>query len=666
MADKLAWGIIGTGDIAKVFAKGLAASRTGRLLAIGSRTQGKAERFGDEFGAPRRYGSYEALLADKEVEAVYISTPHPLHAEWAIKSAEAGKHVLCEKPIGMNHPQAMAIVEAAIRNDVFLMEAFMYRCHPQTAKLVELVRDKTVGEARVIHATFSFHAGYNLEGRLLNNALGGGGILDVGCYCTSLSRLVAGAALGRDFAEPIEVKGCGRIGPESRVDEWAIASLRFDGDILAQVAAGVQLAQENVVRIFGSDGYIFVPAPWMPGRDGSTSSIFVHRRGREPREISIKPERPLYAIEADTVAEHLERRQPLPPAMTWDDTLGNMKTLDAWRDSFGMVYDAERAERVGAVHGRPLQWPQKSNMKYGEIKGVGKPLARLIMGTDYQREMRHAAVMFDDYFERGGNCFDTAYIYGSGASEKVLGQWIRNRGIREQVLILGKGAHTPHCNPEALSRQLLESLDRLQTDYVDIYMLHRDNPEVPAGEFMDVLNEHVRAGRIRAFGGSNWSMERVDAANEYAARNGLVGMAAVNNNFSLARLVQPPWDGCLASSEPAFREWHKQTQMPLLAWSSQARGFFIEGRAHPEKRSDAELVRCWYSDDNFQRLERARELARKKGVLALNIALAYVLCQQFPTFPLIGPRLLSETRTSWPALAVELTPEEVAWLNLED
>ena len=223
MADTLHWGIIGAGGIAKNFAKGVAHSRTGRIAAVGSRSKEKADKFAEEFcPSARRHGSYEALLADRDVQAVYIATPHPMHAEWAVKAAEAGKHILCEKPIGINHAEAMAIVEAARHHDVFLMEAFMYRCSPQTAKLVELLRAKTIGEVRVIRASFSFHAGFNPEGRLFRNALAGGGILDVGCYGVSMSRLVAGVATGKDFAEPIDVKGCGHLGATG-VDEWAAA-----------------------------------------------------------------------------------------------------------------------------------------------------------------------------------------------------------------------------------------------------------------------------------------------------------------------------------------------------------------------------------------------------------------------------------------------------------
>jgi aryl-alcohol dehydrogenase-like predicted oxidoreductase len=372
----------------------------------------------------------------------------------------------------------------------------------------------------------------------------------------------------------------------------------------------------------------------------------------------------LYGNEADTVAEYLEARQS--PAMSWEDTLGNMRTLDRWREAIGVVYEAERPEgKTRPVHNRPLAVRPDTIMKYGTIPGIEKPVSRLVMGVDNQTSWPHASVMFDDFFERGGNCYDSAYIYGGGLCEKMLGTWIKNRGIREQVVILDKGAHTPYCYPEALTKQFLVSLERLQTEYVDMYMMHRDNLEVPVGEFITVLNEHKNAGRMRAFGASNWSIERVTEANAWAAAHGMSGFSAMSNNFSLARMVDPVWAGCIAASDPQSRAWLTETQMPLMPWSSQARGFFT-GRAHPDDLSDPELVRCWYSEDNFRRLERVNSMSKEHGVLPINIALAYVLSQPFPTFPLIGPRALSETRTSFPGLSVTLTPEELRWLNLED
>ncbi|HEY7413702.1 MAG TPA: aldo/keto reductase [Ktedonobacteraceae bacterium] len=659
MTEKLAWGILGTGRIAGIFANGLTSSQTGELLAVGSRTPEAASAFGEKWQLSRCYGSYDELLNDNDVQAIYIAVPHPSHAEWAIKAAEAGKHILCEKPLALNAAEAMAVVEAARRNDVFLMEAFMYRCHPQTAKLVELIRSGVIGEVRVIQATFSFATQFNLTSRLLDNALGGGGILDVGCYCTSMARLLAGAALDKPFAEPTHVSAAAHIGPLSRVDEYATATMTFPGGIVAQLLSGVQLNTENEVRIFGTQGSIRVLTPWLPV-DGL---IIVNKHDAQPEQINVENDTGLYTHEADTVATHLEARQV--PAMSWDDSLGNMRTLDRWREAIGLTYDVERPEaQTRPVHGRPLTVHEGNNMKYGHIPGVEKPMSRLVMGVDNQRNMPHAAVMFDDFFERGGTCFDTAYIYGGGRCEQLLGHWIKNRGVREQVVILDKGAHTPYCTPEHLTTQLLKSLERLQTEYVDIYMMHRDNPDVPVGEFISVLNEHKAAGRIRAFGGSNWSIERVEAANKWAAEHGLTGFTAISNNFSLARMVNPVWAGCISASDAASRAWLVKNQMALMPWSSQARGFFT-GRAHPNDLSDAELVRSWYSEDNFQRLERATELARTKGVLPINIALAYVLCQPFPTFPLIGPRALSETSQALPGLDITLTPDELRWLNLE-
>ena len=346
VAKPLAWGILGAGNIAKQFARGLAVSQSGTLVAIGSRAQEKADQFAAEFSVPAAHGSYEKLLADPNVHAVYIATPHPQHAEWAIKAAEAKKHLLVEKPLALNHAEAMAIVEAARANDVFLMEAFMYRCHPQTEKLVELLRQRVIGDVRVISACFSFQAKFNPQGRLFNNALGGGGILDVGCYCVSMARLVAGVAEGKPFANPTALTGQAHLG-ETGVDEWAIASLKFrgenSGDILAELSTGVSVNQRNVVRIFGSEGHLVLANPWIPASEGGSEKIVYQRTGDEkPTEITVHADRQIYAIEADTVAMHLKQREAPSPAMSWADSLGNMQTLDRWREAIGLVYDGER------------------------------------------------------------------------------------------------------------------------------------------------------------------------------------------------------------------------------------------------------------------------------------------------------------------------------------
>ena len=344
MNPKLRWGLLATGKIAQAFARGVHASQTGELTAVGSRSLEKAQLFAAEFGIATCHGSYEALLADKTVEAVYISTPHPQHAEWAIKAAAAGKHVLVEKPVGLNQSEAQTMIAAAVANKVFLMEAYMYRCHPQTAKLVELLRKKVIGDVCVIQATFSFQTKFDAESRIWSNALAGGGILDVGGYTTSIARLVAGAAQGLPFVDPIAVTGAGHLHPETGVDAWAVATLKFPGGIVATIATGVGVNQENVLRIFGTQGDILVPNPYVAGRESAVpGKIIVRRKGETPHEITIDAPVTSYAFEADVCGRAIRanRQQPDAPAMTWEDTLGNIRTQDAWRAAIGLVYRAE-------------------------------------------------------------------------------------------------------------------------------------------------------------------------------------------------------------------------------------------------------------------------------------------------------------------------------------
>ena len=330
MSTKLQWGVIGTGNIARAFAKGLLQSQTGELAAIGSRATSSALEFAKDFPAAC-HGSYEALLADSRVQAVYISTPHPAHAEWAIRAAEAGKHVLCEKPLAMTAHEAQAMVDTARRHNVFLMEAFMYRCHPQTLRLVELIREGTIGEVKLIRATFSFCCPFDPQSRLLNADLGGGGILDVGCYCVSMARLIAGAVSGKPFENPSELKGTGHIG-ETGVDEYAVASLKFPNAVVAQIAAGVQLDLENNVRIVGTKGSILIPSPWTMNGNGPGFSKILVFKSHIPEEIVMETDRGLYALEADHVAEQIAQGRKQSPLVSWDDSLGNMHALDRWRE----------------------------------------------------------------------------------------------------------------------------------------------------------------------------------------------------------------------------------------------------------------------------------------------------------------------------------------------
>lgn len=673
MNNKLNWGILGTGNIAKTFADALLQSQTGVLRAVGSRTQESAQKFCAEYSGAAAHGSYDALLADPNVQAIYISLPNHLHCEWTIRCAQAGKHILCEKPLATNLAEAMTMLEAVRRADVFFMEAFMYRCHPQTAKLASLIRENAIGNVRLIQAHFSYNmGGEKLENIRMQNESAGGALMDVGCYAASVARLIAGAANGQDFSEPIELKAVGHIGENSRVDEWTTAVLKFPNDVLANLSCGTQVNIDSTLRVWGDAGNIEIPNPWFPGKDGSVGKILLSRDGQKTEEIEVPSDVPLYALEADTVAQHIANRQAPAPSMTWLDSIGNQKTLDLWREQIGLVFDAEKLAALSTpAEGRTLKSKPEVPMLFGKVDGVEKPVSRVVMGTMvmHNEKLPYSFALMDDFYERGGNCLDTAYVYAGGESEGAVGQWLQARGIREEMVIIAKGAHTPHCHPEGLSRQLNESLERLQLDSVDIYMMHRDNLEIPVGEFVECLNEHKNAGRIQSFGGSNWSRQRLQQANEYAAQKGLTGFSSSSVNFSLAQWNEPMWTDCISASDAQSKAWYQQTQMPLFAWSSQASGLFT-GRFSSQSREEAmqnpqifEVARVWFNDENFARLERVQQLSKEKNVGTTQIALAYVLHQSLNIFALIGPQTIEETRTSMIALDVALSPEELRWLD---
>jgi aryl-alcohol dehydrogenase-like predicted oxidoreductase len=308
-------------------------------------------------------------------------------------------------------------------------------------------------------------------------------------------------------------------------------------------------------------------------------------------------------------------------------------------------------------------------MEYGQIAGVEKPVSRLVMGSMVLNSDRIPASyeLLDDYRDHGGNAIDTAFVYGGGKSEPAVGSWITERGIREEIVVIAKGAATTDCTPELVTREMLESLDRLGLDYVDVYLMHRDNVDIPVGEFVDCLNGHREAGRIHAYGGSNWSIARLQEVYDYAASKSVPAFAASSPSFSLANWNEPMWGGCLNATDPESRAWYAQTQMPLLAWSSQASGFFTGRYQKDNPDANREVARVWFNDGNWERLRRAGELGAQKDVTALQIALAYVLDQpDINIFALIGPQNVDELATSVVAVDVLLTPAELRWLNLEE
>lgn len=336
------WGIIGPGAIAHRFADGLKEAPSGKLLAIASRSDERRKAFGEDYGiAPgKRYPDYSQMAADPDVDAIYVCTPHPFHAEQAIMAMRAGKAVLCEKPAGMTAAEVSAMVSVAAQQGVFFAEAFMYRYHPQIARLVEIISSGEIGEIRHVHATKGFPAKLNPASRLYDRALGGGAILDVGVYPVSIARLVAGVAMGQRFANPKIVKAVGHMG-DTGVDEEAYALLKFESGMMAECAAAIRRVMQNDATVFGSKGKIRLPDPLVPGRNAGPSDAVVEVTvGDKTRREDIRRPQQLFAFEAEAVSVAIQdgKHEPDAPAANWADSIGNAETIDRWRHEIGYVF----------------------------------------------------------------------------------------------------------------------------------------------------------------------------------------------------------------------------------------------------------------------------------------------------------------------------------------
>jgi len=303
------------------------------------------------------------------------------------------------------------------------------------------------------------------------------------------------------------------------------------------------------------------------------------------------------------------------------------------------------------------------------LPGNDKKLSRIIMGTmiiglnNYQQ----SEALLDSAMRVGINAFDIALVYGGGDSERAVGKWMESRGNREEVFIITKGAHpgsVSRVTPEDIDADLTESLARLRTDYIDAYLLHRDDPSKPVGPIMDALHGHYKSGRIRSFGGSNWTHGRIAEANEYAASRGQTQMTASSPNYGLCEQVEDPWGpGCVTISGKAgaeAREFYKTHNIPVFAYSSLGRGM-LSGRVTRENYKellDGAALKAYAHEVNFARLDRARELAAPKGLTVPQIALAYILHQPINVFPIVGAASENELKEIAAATDIRLTDQE--------
>lgn len=315
-------------------------------------------------------------------------------------------------------------------------------------------------------------------------------------------------------------------------------------------------------------------------------------------------------------------------------------------------------------------------MKFSKEAFSDKKLSRLVIGSlgRTPEDLQTHFNFFDEALECGYNTIDTALAYNS---EQTIGAWMESRGNREEIVIISKGAHPSRIRtrvtPFDIESDLHESLAGLKTDYIDLYLLHRDDESRPVKEIVDLLNRFYREGKVRAFGGSNWTADRIRQANEYAAANGLQGFASSSPNFSLAYQAEEPWaPGCISISGPdeaAQRDFYLKTQMPVLAYSSLARGLF-SGRItrelyeqHPEQIDEPCRI-AYCNEENFKRLDRVIELSTKYGASVAQIALAFVLNSGLNVYPIVGAANKAEMMNNIDALDLNLTESEIRYLDL--
>jgi len=326
MTTKTRWGILAPGNISRKFATGLAALNNAEIFAVGARSQESAEKFASQFNVARQYVGYEKLVADPDVDAIYVSSPHPFHMEHALLCIDHGKPVLCEKPFAINAEQAKIVINRAREKGVFVMEAMWSRYIPLMAEVRRMVNAGEIGEIRMISSDFGFRTSFNPQGRLFDPALGGGGLLDVGIYPLSFASMLLG--------KPNRIASMAEIG-ETGIDEQAAAILGYPSGAMSLISTGVRTQTPGETTIMGSDGRIRIHAPcWIPDKMTIT-------RGSESTEIEIPYEGNGYNYEAAEVARCLADGKLESDLMPHAETIELMETMDEIRAQWGMKYPME-------------------------------------------------------------------------------------------------------------------------------------------------------------------------------------------------------------------------------------------------------------------------------------------------------------------------------------
>ncbi|GCF95539.1 aldo/keto reductase [Enterococcus florum] len=317
-------------------------------------------------------------------------------------------------------------------------------------------------------------------------------------------------------------------------------------------------------------------------------------------------------------------------------------------------------------------------MEYCQIKGLDTKVARIALGTGWFGPENEAVIfdLLDQYVAEGGNVIDTGRFYNGGKSEQVITKWLQQRGNRDQLLLVNKACHhyvdennvqypdQSRVGADYITEDLEYSLKNMGVSHFDIYIMHRDNENVPVEELMDRFEQHRKEGKITVYGVSNWSLERIAAANAYCKKKGYAGITLNSPSYTLATVKKPRWYKAVYVDADYVKQ-NNDLGITVMSWGAQGAGFFVPLWENMEAEAPEDIKGAFFTEENFQKLARVQELAKEKGVEPVNIALAYVLADRFDVFASIGPRNKYELLSSLKTQHVKLTNEEITYLELK-
>lgn len=699
-------GIVGCGLISLDYALGLKKYPFLKLLACTDRDESRAKKLAEDYDIPRVY-SFDDMLADPQIELIVNLTPPLSHVPVSTAVVQAGKHVYCEKPFARTLKEAVELVNLAQRMGVRVGAApdMFLGAGIQTCR--SLIRDRNVIGSPV--AATAFYANHGHETWHPRPEFfyqdGGGPLFDMGpYYITVLVTLLGsvkrvGGSGQAAFKERVITNNPERQGERIPVEipTHMTGFLEFADNVVATMIMSFDVWDHHlpVLEIYGTTGSIAVPKPTtfegpirlrtFDGPDWQAVPLEFPRGlnrgiGVADMAFSIMQNEPHRSTDelALHVTEVMEAFQTscrtgkvVDLRTTCHTTIPMPRSLPYCLTSEKLSREKERKALTYFAG-----WTLKKQERIGWIDGIPTPLSRVILGTvgidssSYRSQVESFALL-ESALELGCHTFDTAAMY---ENERTLGEWIKINGIRDEIVLITKGGFPFPDGGHRLSREELtfdleRSLDQFKVDYIDLYMLHYDDPNAPIDIIMETLNEYQQKGMIRAIGVSNWTTKRIAEANTYARQHHLAPVVASSVHFGLIPWTCPLWQGAVSLAADGAGDgelpWYVENHFPLLAYSPLSRGFFADwfDPDSLEPRS-MQIQQAFGSEKNVEKKRRVEALAKIKGFTRVQIALAYVFNQPLDVYTIVGVKDVRKLKENIEAVEIELTKEDMQWLAL--